>query len=46
MPEFICLIIGLSIGALFGVTLMCCLQINRINNIARRKEEDYEKEKH
>lgn len=46
MSELICLIIGLSIGTLFGITLMCCLQINRINNADRRREEDYEKEKH
>ena len=46
MSELICLIIVLSISALFGVTLMCCLRINRINNADRRREEDYEKEKH
>lgn len=44
MGEFICLVIGMPIGGLFGVTLMCCLQINRMHN-ATRKEEMYEKEK-
>lgn len=46
MTEFIYLIIGLAIGGLFGVTLMCCLQINRLNEVARRKEDKYEKEKY
>ncbi len=45
MSEFICLIIGMSVGGLFGVTLMCCLQINQMSNAARRKEDEYEKEK-
>ncbi len=46
MTEFICLIIGMSIGGLIGVTIMCCLQINRLNEVARRKEDKYEKEKY
>lgn len=45
MTELICLIIGIAIGGLFGVTFMCCFQINRLCNATRRKEDDYEKEK-
>ena len=45
MGEFICLVVGMAIGGLFGVTLMCCLQINRLNEVARRQEDEYEKEK-
>ena len=29
----ICLMIGLMIGGLFGVSVMCLLQINRINKM-------------
>lgn len=45
MSEFICFLIGLSIGGLFGVTTMCLMQINRMNHTARRKEDSYEEEK-
>lgn len=30
MSEFIFFVIGLLLGGCVGVTLMCCLQINRI----------------
>lgn len=46
MSEFICLIIGLAIGGLCGVTMMCCLQINRLNKVARKEENENEKEKY
>lgn len=45
MGEFICFVVGISIGGLSGVMLMCCLQINRINSAAGRRENEYEKEK-
>ena len=32
MSEFICLVVGLAVGGLGGVTMMCLLQINRIND--------------
>jgi len=31
MKELLFLILGLFIGGLFGITTMCCLQINRLN---------------
>lgn len=46
MSEFICFLIGLSIGGLFGVTTMCFMQINRMNYADRRKEDSYEEEKY
>lgn len=41
MSEFLFFIIGLLIGGLGGVTVMCLLQINHLN-----KEDDYEKTKY
>jgi len=35
MSEFIFFIIGIMLGGLMGVTIMCCLQINRLSE---RKE--------
>lgn len=32
MSEFIFFIVGLLLGGCIGVTTMCCLQINRLNN--------------
>ncbi len=46
MSEFICLIIGLAIGGLCGVTTMCCLQIDRLNKVVKKKEDENEKEKY
>lgn len=31
MSEFVCLIIGIMLGSICGITMMCLLQINRIN---------------
>ena len=45
MSELLFFVLGLVIGGLTGVTIMCCLQINRINEyenkieIPRRKGE-------
>jgi len=36
MSEFVFLIIGILIGCCFGLSLMSCLQLNRVN--------DYEEE--
>lgn len=36
MSEFVFLIIGIIIGCCFGLSLMSCLQLNRVN--------DYEEE--
>lgn len=47
MTEFIFLIVGLLLGGCIGVTTMCCVQINRLNNNPpKRKEVDvfYEKD--
>lgn len=41
MSELLFFILGLVIGGLCATTLMCCLQINRINELEReivRKE--------
>ena len=32
MTELAWLIVGLLIGGCIGVTLMCCLQLNRVND--------------
>lgn len=40
MTEFIFFMIGLMIGGLFGVTMMCCFQINRMNKYHSHREED------
>ncbi len=32
MTEFIFFIVGLLLGSCIGITIMCCLQINRLNN--------------
>lgn len=39
MSEFIFFIIGLLLGGCVGVTLMCCLQINRLNKTASVRKE-------
>ena len=31
MREVLCVVFGLGVGAFFGVTVMCILQINRVN---------------
>lgn len=43
MLSFILFLIGLMIGGIFGVVMMCLLQINRINE-KNRKEDDDEKD--
>ena len=40
MSEFIFFIIGIMLGGLTGVAIMCCLQINRLS-----KKEGLENEK-
>ena len=42
MSEFIFFIIGIMLGGLTGVVIMCCLQINRLSE---RKEVDNAKKK-
>lgn len=39
MTSFIFFIIGLLIGGLIGVTMMCLFQINRMNKISYKKED-------
>lgn len=36
MSELLFFILGMVIGGLTGITLMCCLQINRINELERQ----------
>ena len=36
MSELLFFILGLIIGGLVMTTLMCCLQINRINDLERQ----------
>lgn len=46
MSECICLIAGIMLGGICGVTVMCILQINRLNDrnyICKKEEVDYEK---
>ena len=45
MSELLCFILGLIIGGLGMTTLMCCLQVNRINELEREivlRDEDHE----
>lgn len=50
MSELLFFILGLIIGGLVMTTLMCCLQINRINEyerllLMRDKKEDEEEQR-
>ncbi len=38
MKELLFFVLGLMIGGLTGTTLMCCLQINRLNKIGYSKK--------
>ncbi len=42
MSELLFFIIGIILGSLIGVVLMCMLQINRLSH---REDEQYEKTK-
>ena len=45
MSELLFFILGLIIGGLGMTTLMCCLQVNRINELEREivlRDEDHE----
>lgn len=44
MKELLFFILGLIIGGLFMTTIMCCLQINRINELEKTKEEKMEEQ--
>ena len=48
MSELLFFILGLIIGGLVMTTLMCCLQINRLNEYERlllmRDKKEYEEE--
>lgn len=37
MKELLFFILGLMIGGLSGITVMCCLQINKLNEIANEE---------
>ena len=37
MKELLFFILGLMIGGLSGITVMCCLQINKLNKIAHEE---------
>ena len=44
MTEFIFFLVGSMLGGCIGVTVMCCLQINRLYKTNSTKEiEQYEK---
>lgn len=45
MTEFIFFIVGLLLGSCIGITIMCCLQINRLykTDSVRKEVELYEK---
>ena len=47
MSELLFFILGLIIGGLAMTTLMCCLQVNRVNELERQivlKDEDHEED--
>lgn len=39
MKELLFFILGTMVGGLFATTIMCCLQINRINELEKIDEE-------
>lgn len=39
MSEFLFFVIGVTLGGLAGVMLMCCLQINRLSDRKVKKSE-------
>ncbi len=39
MSELLFFIIGMTLGGLIGVMLMCCLQINRLSDREVKKSE-------
>ena len=42
MTEFIFFIVGLLLGSCIGITIMCCLQINRLyKSNSNNKEVDF-----
>ena len=41
MSEFLFFVIGVTLGGLSGVMLMCCLQINRLSE--RKEDADAKK---
>lgn len=45
MTEFIFFLLGLLLGSSVGITIMCCLQINRLNQTTstRKEVDDLEK---
>ncbi len=47
MTEFIFFLVGLLLGSCIGITIMCCLQINRLykSNSMTKEVEAYEKKK-
>ena len=47
MTEFIFFLVGLLLGSCIGITIMCCLQINRLykSNSMTKEVAAYEKKK-
>ena len=47
MTEFIFFLVGLLLGSCIGITIMCCLQINRLykSNSMTKEVVAYEKKK-
>ena len=45
MTEFIFFLVGLLLGSCIGITIMCCLQINRLYkfNSSTKEVKPYEK---
>lgn len=42
MTEFIFFLVGLLLGSCIGITIMCCLQINRLyKSNSNNKEVDF-----
>ncbi len=44
MHEFLFFMIGLLLGGIIGVTIMCLMQINRIRSYSNDRKEDSENE--
>ena len=46
MHDFIIFIFGLMLGGALGITFMCMLQINRLNDNNKKSKENENEKKH
>lgn len=45
MSEFLFFVLGVSVGGLFGMTIMCIIQVNKLNELERLEHLRKENEK-